>query len=75
MEHGKRAHQAVRDMAEKNGTSFAAECEKIGATTETVRYWKRSKYYISSYFLQQMYLHGYDIIYILTGSENKVGKA
>ena len=67
MEHGKRAFQAVKDMAKRNGTSFREECEKLGTTVQTVRYWKRNKSYIASIFLEQMHRNGYDIIYILTG--------
>lgn len=67
MTHGKRAYRAIKDMAERNGTTFREECEKIGVTTEAVRYWKRNKYSISSIFLEAMHRLGYDIIYILTG--------
>ena len=67
----KRAAQAIRDRAKQNGTSVRSECEKLDISRRVYCRWNKEGSHPHSYFLQQMALAGYDVIYILTGKENK----
>lgn len=68
---GERAAQAIRDRAKQNGTKVVAECEKIDVSRRVFWAWVNGKGDPRAFFLQQMALAGYDVIYILTGKENK----
>ena len=63
---GKRAHQEVRNRAYKNGIAPYKEAEKLGIGCHVFNNW-RIKSDPSAYYLRKMLLHGYDVIYILSG--------
>lgn len=65
---GERAAKAICKRAEKNGTTKLIECAFLGINPRTLEDWK-TKYSPSAYYLQQMVLNGYDVIWILTGME------
>ena len=62
-----RAAECIRKRASETGTSFQHQVDLLGTSMATVKYWKRGKGNITSYYLAEMYKHGYDVIYILTG--------
>ena len=66
---GQRAAKAIRERSEKNGTSIREECRKLNMETIVHYRWERGDFNPSAYFLKQMALAGYDVIYILTGKE------
>lgn len=68
----KRAVQAIRERAEQNGTSVSFECDMINVSRKTFYFWENNKNNPQAYFLQQMALAGYDVIYILTGVRSNV---
>ncbi len=65
---GNRAAEEIKKQAMKNGTSLHKEGAKIGVASTILTSWKRNTN-PSAYFLQQMALAGYDVIYILTGEK------
>ena len=65
---GERAVKAICDRAKANGTTDIIECAFLGINPRTLEDWKK-RYNPSTYFLQQMVYHGYDVIWILTGEE------
>lgn len=67
---GERAAQAIRERAKLNGTKITSECENLDVTRKTLSVWTRSITDPNAYFLQQMALAGYDVIYILTGEKH-----
>ena len=67
---GNRAYNEIRKRARKNGVSPYQEAEKIGILYSAFYDWGKNGN-PSAYYLQQMALAGYDVIYILTGKENK----
>lgn len=71
---GERALQAIRERSEMNKTKFCEECKKINATKQVAINWGSRGLNPNAYFLQQMALAGYDVIWILTGKENKNAK-
>ena len=68
-EIGKRAADAIRRTAEKNGTSYAFELDCIGVSREMLYSWEHRKYEPTGKKLQGMAHAGYDVHYILTGKE------
>ena len=70
MSIGERAALAIEAMAKKNGTTIEEECHNIGATRKAKHDWERHGRNPQAYFLQQMALAGYDVIWILTGGSN-----
>ena len=66
-----RAVQEVERRAKKSGTKVSAELCKIGAYREMLYSWKHNKNSVSGYYLQQMALAGYDVVYILTGKRQE----
>lgn len=67
---GERAAQAIRVQAAIKGIPIYEECENIGATRKVYRDWNKCGRNPTAWFLQQMALAGYDVIWILTGKEN-----
>jgi hypothetical protein len=67
---GERAAHLIRVRATMKGISIDQECERIGANRKVYRDWRKCGRNPTSYFLQQMALAGYDVIWILTGKES-----
>ena len=69
---GNRAFKQLKERAKQNGICVTNEALKLGITGHSLADWKHGKGNPSAYYLQQMCLAGYDVIYILTGKrENK----
>ncbi len=66
---GERAVQAIRDRTKKNQTTQELECAKLGISSRVFFGWEKQGINPSAYFLQQMALAGYDVIWILTGGK------
>lgn len=64
---GVRTAQAIRERAKQNGTSVRQECQKINVLPGNISNWEKGKVNPTAYFLQEMALAGYDVIWILTG--------
>ena len=64
---GKRATQGIKDNSKQKGRSIALECALLGINETSLREWKKGECNPSAYFLQQMALAGYDVMWILTG--------
>lgn len=64
---GERAAKAIRDHAKAKGIPIYVECENIGTNRKVYNGWNRNGLNPNAYFLQQMALAGYDIMWILTG--------
>lgn len=71
---GKRAAQAIRERAKKNGTKLEEESMKLYVSRKVMNDWERRNRNPSAYFLQQMALSGYDVYWVLTGLEGNNGK-
>lgn len=67
-----RAIQQINRRANEKDVDVPALLRRIGVSRELFWRWKKNKGDISAYYLQQMALDGYDVVYILTG-ENKGG--
>lgn len=67
---GKRAAQAIRERAKQNGTKLEEESLKVDVSRKVMNDWEIRNRNPSSYFLQQMALAGYDVIWILTGGND-----
>ena len=67
---GQRAAHLIQVKATMKGISIDQECESIGTSRKVYRDWKKCGRNPTAYFLQQMALNGYDVIWILTGKEN-----
>lgn len=70
MSIGKRAAYAIREAAEDRNVTIESECERLGTTRKTLGDWQKRGLSPSAYYLQQMALAGYDVIWILTGGNN-----
>ena len=64
---GLRAVEAIEEMAQKNGVRASKEYRKLDISANVWHSWKFLNFQPSAYFLRQMALAGYDVIYILTG--------
>ena len=67
MSIGERAAWAILEMAEQRNVTTEAECERLGTTRKTFGDWQKRGLSPSAYYLQQMALAGYDVVWILTG--------
>lgn len=67
---GERAVKAIRERKKQNGTSLSVELKKLSATRQNYNRWEEKGGNPNAFFLQQMALAGYDIMWILTGKEN-----
>ena len=67
---GERAYKEIKKRAKQNGVAISKEAETLGITSPRLSSWKDNTN-PCAYHLQQMALAGYDVIYILTGKENK----
>ena len=63
---GQRAAKEIKKRARQNGIATSKEAKKLGITSPILTRW-RDNGNPSAYWLQQMALAGYDVIYILTG--------
>lgn len=63
---GERAVKEIKKRARQNGISTSKEAAKLYITSTILAHWKTDTN-PSAYYLQQMALVGYDVIYILTG--------
>ena len=70
---GERAAHLIRVKATMKGIPICEECKSIGATRKVYDDWNKRGRNPTSYFLQQMALAGYDVLWILTGKENNNG--
>lgn len=70
MSIGERAAWAIREMAEKRNVTTEIECQRLGTTRKTFGDWQKRGLSPSAYYLQQMALAGYDVVWILTGGIN-----
>jgi hypothetical protein len=66
---GERAAEVIRDRAKQERTTIEAQCLKVNATRKAYHDWNKMGWNPTAYFLQQMALAGYDVIYILTGEK------
>lgn len=71
MSIGERAALAIEARAKQNGSTIETECINIGTTRKAYNDWKRMGRNPQAYFLQQMALSEYDVIWILTGGSNE----
>ncbi len=71
---GKRAAKAIRERAKQNGTKLGEESYKVDVSRKAMNDREKRKRNPSAYFLQQMALAGYDVVWILTGQEANNGK-
>ena len=71
MSIGERAALAIEARAKQNGTSIETECNALGGSRKNHFDWKNRGLNPNAYFLQQMVLTGYDVIWILTGGMNE----
>ena len=63
----RRAVDAIEERAQRNGVRVSKEYRKLDMSPNVWHSWKYLKYAPSAYFLRQMALAGYDVLYILTG--------
>ena len=66
---GERAVKEIKKRARQNSISTSKEAAKLGIVSTMLTRWKDNTS-PSAYWLQQMTLAGYDVIYILTGVKN-----
>lgn len=65
---GERAARAIKSRSKPR--KFVAELQKLDIEINAFYRWTRGECDPSAYYLRQMALAGYDVIYILTGKEN-----
>ena len=66
---GVRAYIEIRNRAKEKGIKTQKELESMGIGSTAFYAWKKEGTAPSGYFLRQMALNGYDVIYILTGEK------
>ena len=66
---GNRAYKAIKQRARENGISPSNEALKLGVSPKSLSDWKQNTN-PTAYYLQQMCLAGYDVVYILTGERS-----
>ena len=66
---GERAAKAIRNRVAQNDTTLTKELVKITASRKVFLGWERKGWNPNAYFLQQMALQGYDIMWILIGRD------
>ena len=69
---GNRAYKEIKKRARENRIAPYKEAAKLGMDSRSMTDWKQNKN-PSAYYLQQMCLAGYDVIYILTGERSSNG--
>lgn len=72
---GNRAYKEIKKQARQNGIAPYKEALKFGVTSHTLTDWKKGNGNPCAYYLQQMTLAGYDVIYILVGERKDHGQA
>jgi transcriptional regulator with XRE-family HTH domain len=68
---GYRAVKAIKERSRQNGTTLSAELQKLSATRQNYNRWEEKGGNPNAFFLQQMAFAGYDVMWILTGKENR----
>lgn len=68
---GQRAVESIKDRAKQNGRSENLERISLDITESTFKGWRKGHCDPSAYYLQQLALNGYDVMYILTGQRHK----
>lgn len=66
---GERAAKAIRDRVAQNDTTLTKELDEITASRRVLNGWEEKGRNPNAYFLQQMALNGYDIMWILVGRD------
>ena len=66
---GERAVKEIKKRARQNGVSMSKEAAKLSLTSTILAHWT-DNVNPSAYYLQQIALDGYDVIYILTGEKS-----
>lgn len=66
---GERAAKEIKKRARANGVSMSKQASEISLTSVHIAHWTDGMN-PSAYYLQQMALAGYDVIYILTGEKS-----
>ena len=66
---GNRAAKEIKKRAKQNGVSSYKEAGKMEISNKLLCAWQKN-INPSAYYLQQMALAGYDVIYILTGEKD-----
>lgn len=69
---GERAVKEIKKRARQNGVSMSKEAAKLSLTSTSLAHWRENGN-PSAYYLQQMALAGYDVVYILTGERKDNG--
>lgn len=71
-EIGYRAFQAVKAQADRRGVSINREADRLGIHIQTVYKWRDGSA-PSSAWLQLLHQAGYDVLWILTGGDQREG--
>lgn len=66
---GQRAVKLIRQRAKEQGTSLKKQLDRIQCERYNFNNWETKGVNPTAFFLQQMYLDGYDVIWILTGEQ------
>lgn len=69
-----RASEEIERMADSNKCSVRNEIERLGLDRKSYYYWKSVAVAPSTFALQRMFFHGYDVIYILSGRRQEKGR-
>ena len=64
---GRRAAQAIEERVEANGSTLTEELDALGLSRKIKDDWKKRNRSPCAYWLQQLALAGYDVVWILTG--------
>ena len=72
---GQRAAKAIRNRSKESGTPLEEELLNVYVSRKVLCDWENYNRNPQAYFLQQMALAGYDVVWILTGAERDNGKA
>lgn len=67
---GRRAAQAIEERAKANGHKLTEELSALGMYAKTKGDWKKREIDPSAYWLQQLALAGFDVMWILTGKSD-----
>lgn len=68
---GKRAAKAIRARASLKNTFYGFELDRLQLTRQSLYQWEHGKGDPFADALARMANAGYDVVYILTGKENK----
>ena len=68
---GQRAAYAIKLHGIRLGTNAVGESDRLDIPRDNFYAWKNGRSDPSAYYLKKMVLAGYDVLWILTGKENK----